>query len=189
MVNLDDKCSRHFTWRQLIECGETWERLAAAGTPCWDMPMQEATWSGLALVAETILDPVVAEFGPVEMTYCFSPPSLFRHIGRRIAPKLDQHAGSELNRLGELICRRQGQAVDFRVPKVTSSDVARFIGATLPFDRLYYFGDDRALHVSAGPAESRLAYSMLRGNGGALVPRRIVELSMIQRDPVHVAPG
>jgi hypothetical protein len=44
--------------------------------------------------------------------------------------------------------------------------------ANLPFDRLYFYGDDRPLHLSYGPENARAAFAMLPGPGGRRVPRR-----------------
>lgn len=111
-------------------------------------------------------------FGPLALTYCFAGLDLTRRIPARIAPKLDQHAGYELRPDGRAICDRLGQAADCRVPDVASDVVANYIVAELPFDRLYYYGPDRPLHVSYGPQHSRAAWRMVTGKGGRLLPRR-----------------
>ena len=42
----------------------------------------------------------------------------------------------------------------------------------LPFDRLYFYGADRPVHVSVGPEEARAVVSMLLGPSGRRVPQR-----------------
>ena len=50
-------------------------------------------------------------------------------------------------------------------------EVADWIIANLPFDRLYFYGDDRPLHLSIGPQNARAAYTMQKSTSGAVVPR------------------
>ena len=68
------------------------------------------------------ISPVIAgvfeEFGSIEITYGFCSHNLQKHIKRNVAPKLDQHAGSELNSRGNLICQREGFAVDFKIKNI-----------------------------------------------------------------------
>ena len=84
---------------------------------------------------------------------------------------LDQHAGHEKNRLGRPICDRGGLAVDLRVPGVDSKTVADWIVANTPYDRLYYYGADRPLHVSVGPDAARAVAIMRPHASGRLIPR------------------
>lgn len=89
----------------------------------------------------------------------------------RIDPSRDQHAGHELRPDGEPICRRLGQAADFWIPGLCSGVLAAWVAARLPFDRLYFYGTDRPIHVSAGPEEARAVVSMLPGPSGRRVPQ------------------
>jgi hypothetical protein len=169
LVDLTSACGRNFTLRDVIECGETWAALAAT-QPTDNVPRQRASILGIARLCADVLDPLVDQFGRIELTYGFASPALTRHIRARIAPRLDQHAGCELGRTGRLVCGRRGQAVDLIVPGVPSHLVARWIAAETPFDRLYFYGRDRPLHVSVGPDDSR-AVVWMRGVGeGRRVP-------------------
>lgn len=171
-LDLGDACSRHFAWRDLLHCGETWQRLTADRAGGFvNLPKQLETWHGLRELSRQLLDPLVDRFGPLQLTYGFAGPDLTRHIRSRIAPKLDQHAGSERDRLGQLRCPRQGQAVDLLVPGVATDLVMAWIRAELPFDRLYFYGVDRPLHLSWGPDHKRQVVLMNMGPGGRLVPR------------------
>lgn len=110
-------------------------------------------------------------FGMIRLTYGFCSPELAREIPGRIDPKRDQHAAHELNRCGNLVCPRLGAAVDFVVEDESMLEVAQWVVANTPFDRLYFYGDDLPLHVSFGPDHSRQVVRMLLGKSGRLIPR------------------
>jgi DNA phosphorothioation-associated putative methyltransferase len=165
--DLDARCGENFTFRSLIECGETWERLRPD-----NQPKNSATYNALFDLATQILDPVIDYFGMVELTYGFASPALTKHISGRIAPKLDQHAACEVGRTGTAICPRLGAAVDFIVKDEDMLEVAEWVAANTPFDRLYFYGDDRPIHVSHGPDNKREFIEMVRGPSGKLIPKR-----------------
>ena len=178
-----EPCSRHFSYQQLICCGETWQHTQLA-----NLPEQPASWQALAVLASTILDPVVDQFGPIELSFGFCSAALARLIRHnpqpRIAPALDQHASHELNSKGQPICSRLGAAVDFYSHKVSSAELARFIVEALPFDRLYYYGAERPLHVSVGPeCLGQPEYSgqivWMREYMGRRIPRRLTPANFI----------
>lgn len=171
--DLDELCSQHFRWRDLIQCGETWLRLASQGTPVANLPQQSETWNGIRGVAMVLLDPLADQFGKIEVTYAFVGAELSRHIKRRIAPGVDQHAGSELRKDGGLICPRRGQAVDLRAPEVPRDVVVRYIRTQINFDRLYTYDGSETIHCSVGPQNSALIYAMSRSTNGRLIPRLV----------------
>ena len=166
--SLDELCGRTFTYRQLVECGETWERIRGD-----NVPRQPETYNALYDLAVGILDPVVEYFGAINLTYGFSSAALTRAIAGRIAPKLDQHASCEVGRGGRLICPRGGAAVDFLVEYEDMREVARWVAANCAFDRIYTYGSDRPIHVSLGPALAGEMYE-LTVKGNRRVPRRII---------------
>src|SRR5207302_7558431 len=96
-------------------------------------------------------DPVVEYFGAIKLTYGFASTALTNLIPKDIAPRLDQHAACETSRNGRLICPRRGAAVDFLVEYEDMVEVARWISTNCSFDRMYVYGADRPIHVSAGP--------------------------------------
>ncbi|MGI9280001.1 MAG: hypothetical protein ACR2PX_10265 [Endozoicomonas sp.] len=151
---LSQMCSRHFSYRTLICCGETFARENID-----NLPLQEESWEAISKLARHVLDPVVGQFGDIELTYAFCSRKLSLAIAKnsppRIAPKLDQHAGYELNSKGERVCERGGQACDFLVPDIPSTDVARWLVQHCPFDRLYYYGARLPIHVSYSDCPSR----------------------------------
>jgi hypothetical protein len=172
----ESACGGSRRLRDFTECSETWARLAAeapagGGQPPDNLPRMPATLAAYQRLTAEVLDPVEARFGPLTLTYGFAGPGLFKKIGKHIDPSIDQHAGCELNGAGNPICKRGGAAVDFVCPGVSSAQVAEWIASTLPFDRLYFYGGDRPLHVSVGPDETRQAVSMLPGPSGRRVPK------------------
>lgn len=180
-----EPCSRHFRYQQLICCGETWQRTQLA-----NLPEQPASWQALAVLASNILDPVVDQFGPIELTFGFCSAALARLIRQnpqpRIAPALDQHASHELNSKGQPICSRLGAAVDFYSHQVSSTELARFIVEALSFDRLYYYGAERPVHVSVGPEclgqpEYLGQIVWMREHMGRRIPRRLTPGTFIQQ--------
>ncbi len=156
-----------------MECGPTWKRLADKGGAdrIDNRPGQRASYEALERLAETVLDPVIDRFGPCVLTYGFSSPALSKAIRRGIAPRLDQHAASELNRGGKRICSRVGAAVDFFVEGASTLTIAKWIVSTCAFDRLYFYGPDRPVHVSVGPDESRQVVVMGTRADGRPIPR------------------
>jgi len=108
LPDLDGPCCRHFTYGDLIECGETYRAIRPD-----NVPQEAATYAALQMLAEQVLDPVIDEFGAIELTYGLATNRLTGHIKSSIAPRLDQHASHELNSRGNRICERDGAAVDF----------------------------------------------------------------------------
>lgn len=163
---LDAACGRHFTYRHLIECGETQRCTGLANLPC-----QADTYTALCDLASAILDPVIEYFGMIELSYGFCSAELARAIPGRIAPALDQHAGHELNHLRKPICERLGAACDFLVTDEDMEEVALWVAANTPFDRLYFYGKDRPIHVSYSNTPARQFVRMTMSASGTRVPR------------------
>jgi DNA phosphorothioation-associated putative methyltransferase len=164
--DLDAPCGQHFRYRDLIHCGETQARTGLA-----NLPQQPETYTALRDLAAHVLDPVIDYFGLIRLTYGFCSRELAKDIKHRIALELDQHAGHERKRTGQPICPRLGAAVDFIVEDEDMAEVARWIIANLPFDRLYFYGQDRPVHVSWSETPAGEAWEM-RETGGRRVPRR-----------------
>ncbi len=114
---------------------------------------------------------MIEYFGMIRLTYGFCSPELARKIPGRIDPKRDQHAAHELNRRGQAVCERLGAAVDFIVDDESMLEVAQWIVANTPFDRLYFYGDDKPIHVSFGPNHDRQIVRMVEHSSGTLLPR------------------
>lgn len=163
---LDEPCGRFLTYRDFIECGETQLR-----TQIPNLPKEADSYTALFELTRNVLDPVIEYFGMVRLSYGFCSLELAKQISGRIAPELDQHACHEKRRGGNPVCNRLGSAVDFVVVDEDMSEVADWIIANLPFDRLYYYGPDSPVHISYGPEIRRLALYMEQGRGGRRLPR------------------
>jgi DNA phosphorothioation-associated putative methyltransferase len=165
--HLDTSCGRYLTYRQLIECGETQQ-----ATGISNLPKEPESYSALYDLAENVLDPVIEYFGSIKLTYGFCSPALSRKIKGRIAPQLDQHAAHEKNRTGKHVCSRLGAAVDFLVEDEDMGGVVDWISENVSFDRLYFYGPDRPIHVSYSPTPKGEIVEFARvKNSQKLVPR------------------
>jgi hypothetical protein len=166
VLDLDAKASEFFTFRDLIECGQTWARLAGREAGFDNRPVQRESWQALSMLATNLLDPTRRQFGPVLLTFGFCSPALARAIRTnpqpRISPADDQHASCELDRRDNPICVRGGASCDFMVVgrEDRMDEVGAWIVENLKFDALYYYGRDRALHLSWAPQQRRMVVRM-----------------------------
>lgn len=165
--SLSEPCGKSFRYTDLIHCGETWTTLRSDNTP-----RAPETYNALNDLARIVLDPVVEYFGAIKLTYGFASPALTRHIQAHIASALDQHAAHEVSKSGKPICGRLGAAVDFLVEDEDMFEVARWITENCRFDRIYYYGRNRPLHVSVGPTPAGEVYELIE-KGGRRIPRRL----------------
>jgi hypothetical protein len=182
LPDLDAPCGDGFSYRDLIECGDTWHRLAAmaraTGSPViTNRPDAPATYQAIEELCARILGPVRRHFGSLTLTYGFASQALVRQIPARIAPVLDQHAGHEITAPGVPRCDRLGLAVDFRVDGADTLVVAAWLAEHCAFDRLYVYGRDRALHASVAPRDARPPVGQIvrmeASASGRLLPRRV----------------
>lgn len=164
--DLDSRCGASLTYRSLIQCGETRQRLGIA-----NLPLNPETYNALYDLATRILDPVIEYYGSIRLTYGFASLTLTKHIPYGIASKVDQHAACEHSPRGQLICERGGAACDFIVDDEDMREVADWIISNLPFDRLYFYGPERPIHVSYASEGTGLAYEMRKTSSGRLIPR------------------
>jgi hypothetical protein len=170
LPSLDEKCGKNFRYKNFVECGEAFHALRPN-----NIPNSDRTYEALRALAQEILDPVWETFGTIELTYGLSCPDLFRHIDGRVSPPLDQHASYELNTKGEPICSRGGAAADFFSPRTSSLQIAQWIVNNCPFDRLYFYGIERPIHVSIGPEKSRQIILMRQSTtSNRRIPRKVL---------------
>jgi DNA phosphorothioation-associated putative methyltransferase len=164
--SLDAPCGAYLTYRDFIECGETQLRLEYP-----NIPKRPETYNSLYGLATNVLDPLIEYFGLIRLTYGFCSHGLSQQIKERIAPPLDQHASEERRPNGALICSRGGAACDFSVDDEDMREVALWAIKNLPFDRLYYYGADRPIHISWSRNPSSKAYDMHLMESGRRMPR------------------
>jgi hypothetical protein len=166
LPSLDQQCGQNFTFRDLINCGETQLSL---GIP--NVPLNPDTYNALYALCTEVLDPVIDYFGAIKLTYGFCSSTLSGKIKSRIAPKLDQHAGHERNRLGKPICERLGAAVDFIVEDEDMIEVAIWVAENLKFDRIYLYGRYKPIHISNSSNQTMQITFMVSAPNGKLIPR------------------
>jgi hypothetical protein len=76
----------------------------------------------------------------------------------------------ETNSKDAYYCSRKGAACDLRFEGISSKKIVEFIlQAKLPFDRLYFYGSDRPIHISYGPDHTRYICIF---NGDSRIPRK-----------------
>lgn len=163
---LDNSCGRYLTYRQLIECGATQQSKGIA-----NRPKQPDSYTALYELAVNILDPIIDYFGMIRLTYGFCSHELGKHIKKQVAPKLDQHAAHERNSKNNLICPRLGAAVDFIVEDENMREVANWIAENTPFDRLYFYGENRPIHVSFSAEPKGEIIDLIMTENGQQVPK------------------
>lgn len=164
--DLDASCGRYFTYRDFVECGETQAR---TGLP--NLPKEADSYTALYELATNILDPVIDYFGMIKLTYGFCSAALAKEIPGRIAPKLDQHAAHEKKRNGKFICERLGAACDFIIEDEDMEEVALWIVNLVKFDKIYFYGKCKPLHVSYGPQNKRQFIDMV-SSSKYLIPQK-----------------
>lgn len=171
--DIDGHCGKYFRYRDLIACGET-----QTSTGLANLPRESDSYTALFELATKLLDPIIDYFGMINLTYGFCSVELGKHIKRRTAPKLDQHAAHERNRVGKPVCDRLGAAVDFLVEDEDMIEVAKWIGDNLPFDRMYVYGPSRPIHLSYGPQLMQQVTFMLPTSTSARMPK-VIPLSKL----------
>lgn len=166
---IDDGCGAHLRFLDLIRCGETQSSLGLE-----NLPLQPDSYNALFDLVFFVIDPVIDYFGMVKLTYGFCSHELSLRVPGRNDPKLDQHSAHERNSRGRLICPRGGAAADFVVEDEDMRGVAHWIATNCPFDRLYFYGADRPVHVSYSPSGEMQIIDLSKKNKfGNRVPRVI----------------
>ncbi|KZZ34607.1 MULTISPECIES: hypothetical protein [unclassified Oleiphilus] len=167
-------CSKYFSYEDFYYCSKTWQRTKPTNTP-----KQAETISAIRELATTILDPIIDTFGEIKLTYGFCSHTLAAQIKKNetplIAPNLDQHAGYELNSRGKRICERGGFACDFIIHNSDMKFISKWIIENCDFDRLYFYGENRPIHVSIGPECKRQIVIMRQLSDGRYIPRVVSE--------------
>lgn len=165
LPDIDTPCGVHHTFRDFIECGDTWKCHEVS-----NIPKEIESYKALEVLAAEVIDPVIDGLGRVKLTYGVGTPELTSKIRTRITPRLDQHAAFELNPEGALICQRGGAACDFLVIGVDSLTAAKWVVKNTNFDRLYFYGSSKPLHVSVAENSNRKCSVIRRHESGRVVP-------------------
>ena len=163
--NLDTPCGKYFTYRDFIECGETQARIGLS-----NLPKEADSYTAIYELATNILDPVIDYFGMIKLTYGFCSAKLAKKISGRISPNLDQHAAHERKRNGKFICERLGAACDFIIEDEDMEEVAQWVLDNTTFDRIYFYGKDRPIHVSFSSSPSRQYTKIKSLSNGRIIP-------------------
>jgi hypothetical protein len=139
-------------------------------------PKSTDTIQALELLVSEILIPIECEFGDLKVTYGFTSSELAAYIRKNAsagtAPSLDQHSSCEHNQRSNKVCERGGSACDFIIENESMADVTRFITKYLNFDRIYYYGANRPIHVSVNNVPSRHLQLMSKNAEGRRFPSR-----------------
>jgi len=150
---MTDHCSKHFKYSDFTQCGTTQAKTLIANTA-----KDPRTFDAIKQMADLILEPLTENFGQLNLTYGLCTNKLLLQIKKKpspgIAPQLDQHAGYELNSKNNRICKRDGFACDFYAINTDSLTLAKWVVTHLPFDRLYFYGKNRPIHISIAPENS-----------------------------------
>ena len=139
-------------------------------------PKEVESIKSIFMLVETVLIPVSKKFGEIKITYGFVSPELNRYIQRNSSsgtyPSTDQHAASELNQANNQICNRQGLACDFIVNGYEKQvgQIMLFIINNLDFDKIYYYGNNKPLHVSVGDKSEKHLQIMDVSKNGRRIP-------------------
>ena len=122
-----------------------------------NVPKEQATFDAIEGMAGDVLEPLY-DFnrGHLKITYGFCSPARARLVRAwDTCQSGDQHVGHELDRDWAPICKRLGFAVDIATP--SSVATAIHVVENLVWDRIYFYGDDRPLHISVPPLPSRFS--------------------------------
>jgi len=137
-------------------------------------PQTRDSIDALELMVSEILIPLEKAFGPLTVTYGFTSAKLKLYIGRNspsgTAPHIDQHSACEVNNAGKSICERNGAACDIMFDSVPSSKVVRYIVSRLNYDRIYFYGDHRPVHISVSRNPVQHLQIMQESNSGRRFP-------------------
>lgn len=143
-----------------------------------NIPKESESIESTIMMIETVLLPICKGLGNVTITYGFVSSELNKYIQKNSSsgtyPSIDQHAASELNNLNNHICKRHGLACDIIVSgyEERMEEVVLFIVKNLSFDKVYFYGKNRPLHVSVGNEPERHLQIMNVSDKGRRIPGR-----------------
>jgi len=130
------------------------------------------------MMVERVLLPISKELGDINITYGFVSSELNKYIQKNSSsgtyPSIDQHSASELNNYNNHICKRHGLACDFTVNgyEKQMDKVMLFIVNNLNFDKVYFYGNEKPIHVSVGNESEKHLQVMNVSDKGRRIPGR-----------------
>lgn len=139
-------------------------------------PTEVTSIKALALLLKEILIPINDKFGKITITYGFVSSELNSYIQKNSRtgtyPSIDQHSSHELNANNICICDRGGIACDFYVSGFENkmNVITDYIISKLEFDKLYYYGSTRPIHVSVSNAMQKHLQIMNESANGRRIP-------------------
>ncbi|WP_371187842.1 hypothetical protein [Thalassotalea maritima] len=143
-----------------------------------NFPETSLSVEAIATLLKCILIPIEKELGTIFITYGFVSGKLNTFIQKNnpvgTSPSIDQHSSHEHNAKHKVICKRGGVASDFYVTgyEKNMDRVVDFIVNNLEFDRIYYYGKDRPIHVSVSHEMHRHLQLMSLTKDGKRIPSR-----------------
>ena len=159
------KLGKYLTLTEFCQCSNTYKKYDREIDP---LPKNPDTIKAIKELNQFIIEPIIDNFGRdrFQLTYGFCSPDLKRFLNKkdpitgikngRIDPSRDQHMAHEINKNGNYYCKRLGAACDFLIRDLDSNSLVNWIlERKLPFDSLYFYGSERAIHISYGPENKR----------------------------------
>jgi hypothetical protein len=156
---------KYLTLNEFCTCTNTYQKYKDNIDP---FPKNPETITAIQNLNKFIIDPIIDYFSQDKfwLTYGFCSPDLKRFLTKkdpetgikngRVAPSRDRHMSHEINRNGKYYCKRLGAACDFLITDVSSDRVVDWIlFQKLPFDSLYFYGNERPIHISYGEQHRR----------------------------------
>jgi hypothetical protein len=156
-------------YQQLVD----WHRLRHAVSIINTPSPSSAAWLK-TLISEILLP--LQQLGEIRVTYGFVGYELNKYIQKHspsgTAPILDQHASCETNLKDHFICNRPGAACDILITGYEDRMqlVAQYIIQNLHYDRLYFYGRNRPIHVSVAPQNTYQLQVMNQSDKGRRYP-------------------
>jgi hypothetical protein len=163
---------KYFTLEEFCTCTNTYRKYRDLIADTY--PQNPKSIKAIRELFQEIIDDRIDYFGrdSFQLTYGFCAPKLRYFLDKkdpvtgikngRISPKHDQHTAWEINSKGKYYCERLGAACDFKIINIISSSVVQWIvDRGLPFDSLYYYGDDRPIHLSYGKEGKQSIWAFL----------------------------
>lgn len=139
-----------------------------------NQPTSPQSRASLELLLNELLIPIERKFGRIKVTYGFTSAALKQYIVKNspegTCPELDQHSSFEVNSKGRQVCSRGGAACDISASNIDSADIVRFIVNKLNYDRIYFYGNQRPLHISVNSSPNLHLQVMKESTGGKRYP-------------------